>query len=335
MVIDQQKTIRTLRLSLTCILLFFITWYFEVPEYSWTLITIWFVMFEYTTVGGVFTKGKLRFLGTFFSAAYGLIIIYFCGNNAVVNMLALIPGLFVYAYFFMVGDKVYVGTIGATTLTIVLFNYNDIDLALLRLFNIMIGITGAMFMIRFFYPQFAKDKLIEVELDLIKLFSHILDNYLDETISLAMLKKDYLAHEHKFIDLFSLFQRYVMEATIETRRMPQLIPCQLDVIGHIRHLFRLFSVFVYYLTTDSMRKDPYIRENLALLLSAFRDMEQILNYGEIRGEQCLLVTGDIEPHEFSENMQNSVAISTVLTTMRQEAFLLDQNIKKIRLMYRG
>lgn len=99
--IDQQKTVRTLRLSLTCIFLFLITWYYQVPESAWTLVTIWFVMYEYSTVGGVLTKSFLRFAGTALSAIYGMIVVYFCANNPLINIMALVPGLFLYAYFFM------------------------------------------------------------------------------------------------------------------------------------------------------------------------------------------------------------------------------------------
>ena len=60
--IDREKTIRTMRLALTCIFLFFISWYYEIPESVWSLITIWFVMYEYNTVGGVLNKSMLRFV---------------------------------------------------------------------------------------------------------------------------------------------------------------------------------------------------------------------------------------------------------------------------------
>ena len=72
--LDRQKIIRTLRLSLTCIFLFLMTWYYQVPESAWSLITIFFVMYEYDTVGGVFRKSVLRFTGTTLSAVYGVIV---------------------------------------------------------------------------------------------------------------------------------------------------------------------------------------------------------------------------------------------------------------------
>jgi uncharacterized membrane protein YccC len=107
-------------------------------------------MYEYTTVGGVLNKSKLRFVGTVFSAVYGIIIIYFGGNDPLINIFALIVGLFFYTYWFMGNDKTYTGTIGAVTLTIVLLNYNEVDVAILRVFNVILGILASVFMIRFF-----------------------------------------------------------------------------------------------------------------------------------------------------------------------------------------
>ncbi len=140
--IDNAKIIRTWRLALTCTFLFLFTWYMEVPERNWTLVTIWFVMYEYSTVGGVLTKSKLRFLGTFLSAVYGTIVVYFGGNNPILDIMALFPGLFIYTYFFMGNDKTYVGTIGAVTLTLILLNYNDLDTALMRVLNVFIWIIA-------------------------------------------------------------------------------------------------------------------------------------------------------------------------------------------------
>ena len=47
-------------------------------------------MYEYNTVGGVLNKSMLRFVGTVISALYGIIIIYFCGNDPIINIFALI-----------------------------------------------------------------------------------------------------------------------------------------------------------------------------------------------------------------------------------------------------
>ncbi|KGP62946.1 hypothetical protein EP47_07455 [Legionella norrlandica] len=328
--LDQQKTIRTLRLSLTCIFLFLITWYYEVPESAWTLVTIWFVMYEYSTVGGVFTKSFLRFAGTILSALYGIFIVYFCANNPVINIMALVPGLFLYAYFFMGGDKTYIGTIGAVTLTIVLLNYNDIDTAVLRVFNVIIGVVGSMFMIRFFYPQYARNKVLETQLNFINQLANLLESYLDSTKSLAVVQAEYLEYEKKTLDGFTLHNRYIGEAKIETPKAPFFISHAAAAMQHFRRLFRMFSVFIYCLSTEEIRSDPWVCDQLRILLNNLRALQREL----LRQKPELLVT---EPEEEiiieTINIQNKIVTEAIFDNMQKEMTLLEKEIKKIVLIY--
>jgi energy-converting hydrogenase Eha subunit B len=336
--IDQQKAIRTLRLSLTCIFLFLITWYYEVPESAWTLITIWFVMYEYNTVGGVFTKSMLRFTGTTLSAVYGIVIVYCCANNPLINIIALIPGLFVYAYFFMDGDKTYVGTIGAVTLTIVLLNYNDIDTAILRVFNIIIGITGSMLMIRFFYPQYARDLIIEMQATFIIQLSTLIKDYLNPAIPLANLKVEYMHYEHKTITDYSSFKRLINEAKIETRKAPFFIPHAQLAMEHFKQLLRLWSVFFFYLSTDEVRTDPWIKEQCYMLLLELQTIaRRLLRQTE---EEAPSTENTIKPTAKNEhvikthsNMQMKQSTETVLTNIFEKVTLLDEEIKSMVLIY--
>lgn len=260
--LEHTKVIRTLRLSLTCIFLFLITWYFQVPESGWALVTIWFVMYEYNTVGGVLAKSILRLTGTSLSAIYGLIVIYYCGNNPIINMLALIPGLFIYSYFFMGGTKTYIGTIGAVTLTIVLLNYNDVDAAIIRVFDVFLGILASMFMIRFFYPQYAKDQIVEIQVkQLEQLLQHI-NNYLDLTIPFEQVKTQCVEQELQLISSLSDYSRLLNEARIETKNNPGFVPGATKIMNQLRGLCRLLEIFVVYLSTDELRTDPWVHMQL-------------------------------------------------------------------------
>lgn len=329
--LDQQKIIRTLRLSLTCLFIFMITWYYQVPESAWALITIWFVMFEYTTVGGVFTKSFFRFSGTCLSAIYGMVIVYFCANNPLINMMALIPGLFVYAYFFMGGEKTYIGTIGAVTLTIVLLNYNDIDLAILRVFNIILGILGSMFMIRFFYPQYARDKIIEAQSIFLDHLASLLEDYLNPSKSLATIQDDYANHEHDMLEIIVSFNRLLSEAKMETKKIPLFVNHATTATWHLRHLFRLFNVFICYLSTNDIRSDLEIRHSLSQLLSTLRTMQLRLGYTKQDAEPRISRSFEIGTN--NANVPNKNLIETILINMQKEAELLHDEIKKMLLIY--
>jgi len=332
--------IRTLRLSLTCIILFFITWYYQVPESAWCLITIWFVMYEYTTIGGVFTKSLYRFTGTFLSSVYALLIIYFCQNNIVMNLLALAPGVFLYSYFFMDDERSYIAIIGCVTLTIVLFNYNRIDLALIRTFNIMLGIGGSLFMIRFFYPQYARDQLIKVQSQLVDLLSKMIKNYIDTSKPLVAMKKNYGQYEREIIHQAVVFHRLVGEAKLETKATPLYTTYHDKAFEHIGHVFRLTSVLVNYVITDKIRFDPWVIEQTQLLLS---DLQSIQNKLEGNTGQSHFVERPSNPEKSLEERikspaskdQNTKFTKALLDNIRQELVLLDENIRQVVVIYKS
>lgn len=327
--IDQQKKLRTLRLTLTCLVLFLVTSYYRVPERIWSIITVWFVMTEYTTVGGVFKKSFFRFSGTFLSAVYGMVIIYCFENNVVINMIAFVAGVFVYMYYFLDSEKAYIGLIGSVTLSIVLLNQNDLDAAVLRSLNILIGILASMFMIRFFYPKYARDVLIEAQVNFIKQLMSILESYLDKEKSLATVKTDYLQYEQTIIKGLSSFDSHISEAEIETNHCFEFISSNMASKEHIAHLFRLLSVFINYLTSDEIRADKWSDQQLNQLLLALSAI------------RCRLT-----PHEMDvsvpsmalsksriDNDQNSQPMHIILTTLHQEVNMLDKEIKKLILSY--
>lgn len=329
--LDRHKSIRTLRIALTCIFLFLLTWYFQVPESAWSLITIFFVMYEYTTIGGVYSKSMLRFSGTILSAIYGMIVVYFCANTPIINMIAFIPGLFVYAYFFMSGNKTYVGVIGGVTLTIVLLNYNDLDIAILRVFNIILGILASVFMIRFFYPQFARDQIIHALWDFLDQFAQALEDYLNASMPLQQMKENYLGYEHTMIEGFASFTRLANEAKIETKNTPCFIMHNLSALTHVRHIFRLLNVFILYLSTEEIRANSHLRGKLSQVLIDLRTLQQELNSDSPPFSLPVLNIKGIKSKRI--NKDTLKLLETFLSNMNQEIDLLANEIKNIRLIH--
>tara|TARA_Y100000588_G_scaffold366831_1_gene432952 strand:- start:3794 stop:4837 length:1044 start_codon:yes stop_codon:yes gene_type:complete len=333
--IDRQKTIRTLRLSLTCILLFFVTWYYQVPESVWSLITVFTVMYEYSTVGGVLTKGILRLTGTFLSAVYGLTIVYFCANNPIINMMALIPGLFLYAYYFMSGDRTYISIIGAITLVIVLFNYNDIDTAVLRVFNVMIGIASSLFMIRFFYPQYARNKVLDIQLMLIEQLASLITDYLNSSNTLSAVKLKYPDYEQNILNAFSLYNRYIGEAKIETYKTPEFIVHSEGAMLQYKQLFRLISVLLCYLANDAIREDPWVFHEVEKLLWNLESLQQ-----KLRRQVVIKKDAELMPDEIDEdnaidtlNLEHKIATEAILNSVQDVIGRLDAEIEKLTSIY--
>jgi uncharacterized membrane protein YccC len=330
--IDKGKTIRTLRLSLTCIFLFLISWYYEIPESSWSLVTIWFVMYEYSTVGGVLNKSMLRFIGTSLSALYGIIIIYCCGNNPVINILAVIPGLFMYSYFFMGNDKVYTATIGAVTLTIVLLNYNKVDVAILRVFNVLIGICASVFMIRFFYPQYARNLIIEAQIVWFDEFMVLIKEYMDPTQELATIKKSCTDLEHAFLSNLTMYNRLVNEAKMETKSAPFFIRNSVVIKEQVQLLFHLFASFVSFLSSNETRTHPWIINQLTALLNTINQIKNKL----ICREEDLIPNPQSLVHQEEEIelfLEYKPSIEKLFQEMNQLVAIIGKEIEQSVLIY--
>lgn len=326
--LDKQKNIRASRLILTSLLLFVITWYYQVPESSWSLITVWVVLFEHMNVGGLVSKSIFRLTGTLLSALYGVAIIYCCGNDPLINIIAMIFGIFVYVYYFMGTEKAYIAMIGSLTLTLVFLNYNNVEIAIFRVLNICIGIISIMFMMRFFYPQFAKDRIIEALFNFVERNSTMIESYLDPSISLASIKENYFAEEPKILEHFIVFKRLMNEASWETKKTPLFISHNEAAFERLRHIFWLFSVFVVYVSTDEIRADPSICDKLRQLLLDMRAIGRMLEKGE-----RLVIANTVAALPSTSSHEKMKIVEDLLENIKKETLALDIEIEKMLLIY--
>jgi hypothetical protein len=263
-----------------------------------------------------------------------MLIIYFCQNNIIVNMLALTPAVLLYSYYFMDREKTYIAIIGCVTLTIVLLNYNRIDLAIIRTFNIILGVAGSMFMIRFFYPQYARDELIKAHSQFIHLLTQMITKYLDSSLSLTKIKEDFQQYERDMAIHFTAFHRLVNEAKIETQKTPVYITYNNDAFEHVGHIFRLTCVLINYLTTDKTRSHPRIIAYARLVLS---DLESVLAKLEHDlSETKLGIPAPLKEHiklPPASRDQDTKFAETILCKINNEIALLDEDICNIVLIY--
>lgn len=271
-------SLRAVRLILTNFIVFLLTWYYQVPERVWALITIWFVMFEYTNVGGVWMKSLYRFLGTSMSAIYGLTIVYFFYNNVLINMLALIPATFMYTYYFMNTDKVYIGVIGCVTLSIVLLNHNDIDAAILRTFNIILGILASMFMMRFFYPQYARDELMSLQKESIAHIAEMLETFLNKSMSPDRASLTLQNYRVELLRILNSFTQHIREAYIETRYIPRFTIYHQQAVAHLQNITMYLSTLIKSVSKDALDMYPDLKIKILELIQISKYIEQTLDY---------------------------------------------------------
>lgn len=328
--LDKGKIIRTWRLALTCIFLFLISWYYQIPESSWSLVTIWFVMYEYSTVGGVLNKSLLRFLGTLISAVYGIVIIYSCGNDPIINILALIAGLFFYTYWFMGNDKTYTGTIGAVTLTIVLLNYNNIEVAVLRTVNVLLGIITSVFMIRFFYPQYARNLIIETQVLWLNQLEQMIKDYLNINKQFTSLKSQIEHNELAFLANVAAYNRLIGEAKMETKTVPSFCFNSTVIKEYIQRLFRLINVFIILLPTEEARTNPWVIKQLLILLEKLCTIKFLL-FNEQEALICDQPFAALKEDEFF--IPNEDSLASLFQEINTNLLLLEKVIRHNILIY--
>ncbi len=312
--LDREKIIRTWRLALTCIFLFTLTWYYKIPEPGWSLITIWFVMYDYSTVGGVLNKSMLRFIGTGLSALYGIVIVYCCGNDPVINILALVAGLFLYNYWFMNGEKAYIGTIGCVTLTIALLNYNDVDAAILRIFNVILGILTSVFMICFFYPQYARKSVMEQQALWLDGLLEVLHSCLNPQEDYSAVKSKADALDNQMIISRANYNKLLGEAKIETKAAPAFVVYSAAIQEQCQRLARLFNLFVA--VWFSTQRHSSVKPVLHTMVLELEYLKQCLGGGDLIPWQCSLV----------DNPLSDKPIDTLLREMSDAINRLQQDI---------
>ncbi len=276
-----QNNIRAIRLVLTNIILFLLTWYYQVPQREWSLITVWFVMFDYSYVGGVWIKSTYRFLGTILSSLYGLTVVYFFYNNVVINILAFIPAIFIYIYFFMDTEKSYMGTIGCVTLAIVLLNHNDIDAAILRTFNIFLGILASLFMMRFFYPQYARDSLIEIQAQCLEYFQAIFESLRETSLSFDALNEVQKMNQNYLKKTLADFKMRIKEAKMETFETPEFVLHHQKSMDIIEHISQLLSTLMCATAFDDIRDKPDFQRLINGVLKQVDDLILVLKTDDI------------------------------------------------------
>jgi uncharacterized membrane protein YccC len=239
MVQEPSVILRMSRILIITYTMYLLTWYFEVPERIWCLISIWFVMLDYHTVGGVLKKGLYRLMGTFISGIYGLLIILISHNNVILKMLAMIPLIFWYAINYLDTGKSYILSIGAVTLTIALLNDNNLSVTILRIFNVILGNIASIVMILFFFPVYASDEVNQSSAKLTQILLQICqflqkdDANLDEFFEL----ENHLRHDvHQMELLINEAEHEHFFTVVDYSVYKELIKLSHHMVYHFHHL---------------------------------------------------------------------------------------------------
>lgn len=168
--------IHSLKTAIACMIGVGIASFFHVYNSLWLVLTIIVVMGSKTHFGGALTKSYFYILGTLFGAAIACVTLYFAGKNLPVISLVIFFTVLGFSYIANGSSRIKdAGSLGAiTTVTILISQNPTLDLALLRVIEIIGGILIALLVSKFFFPIHARAQLLDgyaqIFQDLIELY---------------------------------------------------------------------------------------------------------------------------------------------------------------------
>lgn len=109
----------------------------------------------------------------------------------------------------------------------------------------------------------------------------------------------------------------------------------MGVIIYYLNLFQLLKGFINYVSTEDIRRDPWVRSQLNILIFDLRKMQQILLRAPLESPQKPLPkkgsknSSTISPTEH----KNNISTERVLSHILEQSKLFGEEIKKMILIY--
>ncbi len=331
----QSQFTRAARLSLAMIISFVYVAYIGMSDGIWVIMTCAIILFDNPTLGGTINKSHLRFWGTFFAAAFSLIFIVGFANNVIINLLGVVIGTFLAAYWYMDTAQGYIGGLISWTLPIILLNNNDIKSAFLRLMNIIIGIIVSYIMLRYFYPEYARDNMLKSMHKTLVELKILLLSISDPELGSERIQVLYLNHEAKILTEINSFNRWQTEAKWETKRAQEYVDAAALAYLHIRRLYRLLSVVIFYFNCDEIRHNSKIQPRFTQIKCQLEGMIDALIQNqkqyylpEIFNQNKKNITSELLNHDEYQHYQN-LSIQTITDIIQIEIDVITANLIKL------
>ncbi len=325
-----EKRIRATRLCLAMLISFMYTSYVGVSEGIWVVMTCPIVLFDNATLGGTLNKSHLRFWGTFFSAAFGMIFIVGFANNVIINVIAIGLGVFLATYWYMDGKQGYAGGLITWTLPILLLNNNNLKSAFLRLLNISLGIIISYFLLRFFYPEYARNRMLSSMQKTIEELETMLIAITDTKLSDAAIQAMYLQHETKILANINGFIRWQNEAELETKAHPEYVESGSRAYLHVRRLYRLLSVIIFHFDCSKIRTNNDVMDKFNLITQQMDLIIQALHnnrHDYYLPEQWLQNTSkDLESEDMSYIHHQALSALSISNIIHEEIRAIMANL---------
>jgi len=246
-----ENLINAFKTSLACIIGFIFAHLFNLHSSQWMIITTLVVMSSQTYIGGALQKSYLRFIGTFFGAFIAIITLFFYKENNYVLYTVIILSVFCFTYtakFWSGSEQAF--TLGAVTVAIILLSPEpNIHTALIRFFEILLGIIIALSVHILIFPMSATRKLNHLISDN---FSHTLAYFKSITERNSDKNDEF---EKLIMSNFIITQKLFTES--KTELIAKKKKRYNEIIFHQKRLFRAISLLDPYL-----KKKPIKLENI-------------------------------------------------------------------------
>jgi hypothetical protein len=219
--------------------------------------------------------------------------------------------------------QAYVGGLISWTLPIMLLNNNDIKSAFLRLMNIVIGIAIAWAMLRFFYPEYARDKLLHSTKNTLKELQLLLKILCDNKLTALQIQNKFLEQEQLILAEMGRFPRWLEEAKPETKSSPEYITAAAKAYWHVRRLYRLLSVLIYHFDCSDIVKNERLKDKINLSIvqieSIIKTIDHNLHHYYVPHNLIIKNTA-LEQKKIQQDRQyNQLSIDTILDIIHQES----------------
>lgn len=247
--LDVERIVHSIKTGLGCLIGFGIVT--ALHSYllfdQWLIVTILVVMCAQLSVGSVFYKAILRFIGTVVGSLLAIFAIIYFGNDtlAYAGTIA-IAGMF-FSYI-ATGKNGYsdVGTLGAVTTAIILINPNPtVALGFERFFEISIGILIATLISQFVLPIHARTHLRRTQAQTMNLLS---DYYRLATADTEASNDSILVLDEKIVQsiqtqrkLANDAKRELLGSKFEPQQFKRLLEGEKGLLRSVDFLNRLYS----------------------------------------------------------------------------------------------
>jgi len=247
--LTNERFIHSAKTALACLVGFIIANHMHFQATQWIIITTLVVMAAQMNVGSMIQKSYMRFLGTLTGSLVAILTLKLFGNDPLINLCVVLIAAMFFS-FIATSQKSYneSGTLGAVTVTIILFGQNPTVLTgIERFLEISLGILIAAIISQFILPVHAKHLLRRTQATTIKkiqvfyqdLFSktpssdnvNVLSN-LDEQIVKSLVLQRKLAGEAR---------REKLGKSFNIDYFQQSLWCEKDIIRSIVFMFYAYQ----------------------------------------------------------------------------------------------